>query len=192
MQKNDLLLVTDMQNVYKKNGKWECLSTVQAAQNINLIINSGAKNVIFTKFIANEKNPQGVWKNYNQTYANVNSDFFANQMIQELSDSARKFPVYTKSVYSSLAIPEVLESAKKSNRVVITGVVAECCVLSTVFALIDEGIYTIYLSDAVSGLTKEKEDATELVLSGLSPLHVKIMSTKEYLSELPAVTNFQR
>ncbi len=183
MQENDLLLVTDMQNVYKKNGKWECLNTSLAAQNINLIINSGAKNVIFTKFIANEKNPKGVWKNYNKTYANVNSDFYANQMIQELSATSKKFPVYTKSVYSSLAIPEVLESAKKASRVVIAGVVAECCVLSTVFALIDEGIYTIYLSDAVSGLTKEKENATELVLSGLSPLHLKIMNTKEYLSE---------
>lgn len=183
MQKNDLLLITDMQNVYKKNGKWECLNTTKAAQNINSIIDSGAKNVILTKFIANEKNPQGIWKNYNQTYSDVNSDFFANQIIQELSLAEKKFPVYTKSVYSSLAIPEVLESAKKSSRVIITGVVAECCVLSTVFALIDEGIYTIYLSDAVSGLTKEKEKATELVLSGLSPLHVKIMTTKEYLLE---------
>lgn len=183
MQKNDLLLITDMQNVYKKNGKWECLNTTKVAQNINSIIDFGAKNVILTKFIANEKNPQGIWKNYNQTYADVNSDLFANQIIQELSLAEKKFPVYTKSVYSSLAIPQVLESAKKSSRVIITGVVAECCVLSTVFALIDEGIYTIYLSDAVSGLTKEKEKATELVLSGLSPLHVKIMSTKEYLAE---------
>lgn len=183
MQENDLLLITDMQNVYKKNGKWECLNTNQVSQNINLLIDSGAKNVIFTKFIANEKNPQGIWKNYNEKYADVNSDSYANEMVKELSVVAKKFPLYTKSVYSSLAIPEVLESAKKAARVVITGVVAECCVLSTVFALIDEGIYTIYLSDAVSGLDKEKENATELILSGLSPLHLKIMTTKEYLNE---------
>lgn len=183
MKENDLLLITDMQNVYKKNGKWECLNTNKVSQNINLLIDSGAKNVIFTKFIANEKNPQGIWKNYNEKYADVNSDSYANEMVKELSTVAKKFPLYTKSVYSSLAIPEVLESAKKATRVVITGVVAECCVLSTVFALIDEGIYTIYLSDAVSGLDKEKENATELILSGLSPLHLKIMTTKEYLNE---------
>jgi nicotinamidase-related amidase len=50
--------------------------------------------------------------------------------------------------------------------VVVTGVVAECCVLSTVMELIDAGIYTVYLTDGVSGLDREKEAATELILSG--------------------------
>ena len=64
---------------------------------------------------------------------------------------------------------------------VITGVVAECCVLSTVFALIDAGIYVVYLTDGVSGLDREKEAATELILSGLDPLHVHMMTVREYL-----------
>lgn len=183
MNKDDLLLVIDMQNVYKKGGKWECLNTEGAAQNINLLIDSGMGNVIFTRFIANEKNPSGVWKDYNVKYASVNSDAYANEMVQELAEPLKKFPLYTKGVYSSLAIPEVLAAAKKAKRVVVTGVVAECCVLSTVLALMDEGIYTIYLTDGVSGLDVPKEKATELIFSGLSPLHVKMMTTKEYLEE---------
>lgn len=63
---------------------------------------------------------------------------------------------------------------------------AECCVLSTVFALIDAGIYTIYLTDGVSGLDREKEASTELVLSGLAPLHVSMMTVEEYLREIGA------
>ena len=183
MQKDDLLLVIDMQNVYKKGGKWECLNTEGAAANINKIIDSGMNNVIFTRFIANEENPYGVWKNYNQKYQVVNHDEYANQIVEELSEPLKRFPLYTKGVYSSLAIPEVLEACHKAKRVVVTGVVAECCVLSTVLALMDEGIYVVYLTDGVSGLDIPKEEATKLIFSGLSPLHVSMMTTAEYLQE---------
>ncbi len=183
MKKDDLLLVIDMQNVYKKGGKWECLDTEGAAANINKIIDSGMENVIFTRFIANEENPSGVWKDYNVKYAAVNADIYANQMVEELSAPLKKFPLYTKGVYSSLAIPEVMAVAKKAGRVVVTGVVAECCVLSTVLALMDEGIYVVYLTDGVSGLDVPKEEATKLIFSGLSPLHVSMMTTADYLNE---------
>lgn len=183
MKENDLLLVIDMQNVYKKGGKWECLDTEGAAERINKIIDSGMKNVIFTRFIANEQNPSGVWKDYNVKYATVNADQYANKMIDEFEKPLKSFPLYTKGVYSSLAVPEVLKAAKKAERVVVCGVVAECCVLSTVLALMDEGIYTVYLTDGVSGLDVPKEEATKLIFSGLSPLHVKMMTVKEYLSE---------
>lgn len=178
----DLLLVIDMQNVYTTGQKWACLDTEGAAARIMRIIDARACNsVIFTRFLADSA-PSGVWADYNRQYEDVNRDAFANEMIPELSAAVRRFPLYTKSVYSSLAIPEVYDAAKKADRVVVTGVVAECCVLSTVFALIDAGIYVIYLTDGVSGLDREKEAATELTLSGLSPLHLSMMTTEEYLS----------
>jgi len=183
MKKDDLLLVVDMQNVYKKGGKWQCLNTEGAAANINRIIDAGMNNVIFTRFIANEENPSGVWKDYNVKYAAVNRDAYANEMVEELREPLKRFPLYTKGVYSSLAIPEVLAAARKAGRVVVTGVVAECCVLSTVLALMDEGIYVVYLTDGVSGLDVPKEEATKLIFSGLSPLHVLMMTTEEYLGE---------
>ena len=65
----------------------------------------------------------------------------------------------------------------------VSGVVDDCCVLSTIFGLIDAGVYAVYLTDATSGLDKEKATATQVVLEGLAPLHVKLMSTDEYLAE---------
>lgn len=183
MKDNDLLLVIDMQNVYKRGGKWQCLDTEGAARNILKVIGSGARNVVFTRFIADESHPRGVWAQYNRKYADVNGDAYANEMIDELKEPLRKFPLYTKSVYSSARIPEVLEMCRRARRVVVGGVVAECCVLSTVLSLIDEGIYVVYLTDGVSGLDKPKEDAVTLTFSGLSPLHVKMMTTEEYLKE---------
>lgn len=178
----DLLLVIDMQNVYRTNQKWACLDTEGAADRINRIIASGrCSDVIFTRYLSAE-HPKGVWRDYNVVNAEVNADAWANEMLPQFEENRKKYPLYTKSVYSSLAIPEVLETAKKADRVIVTGVVAECCVLSTVFALIDAGIYTVYLTDGVSGLDRPKEEATELILSGLSPLHLSIMTVEEYLS----------
>ncbi len=73
--------------------------------------------------------------------------------------------------------------AKAASCVVITGVVAECCVLSTVMDLIDAGIYVIYIKDAISGIRPETEKAVETVLSGLCPLHLSVLCTEEYLSQ---------
>ncbi len=182
MKKGDLLLVTDMQKVYTKGGKWECLNTEGAAENILKIISIKKDDVIFTRFIADPA-AERVWADYNKKYADVNEDSWSNEMMDEFAPALKKYPLYTKSVYSSLAVPQVLEACRKAERVVISGVIAECCVLSTVFALIDQGIYTIYLTDAVSGLDQPKEDGTVLMLKGLSPLHLKIMTTEEYLSE---------
>ncbi|MCI5857597.1 MAG: cysteine hydrolase [Agathobacter sp.] len=184
MSKKDLLLVVDMQNIYTEGQEWACLNTRGAALHIQKIINSGrCQDVIFTCFLPPE-NPQGVWKDYNIKYAHINANEWGNEMLPEFAEALTRYPLYSKSVYSSLAIPEVLAAAKKADRVIITGVVAECCVLSTVWALIDEGIYTVYVTDAVSGFDVEKEEAARLVLSGLSPLHVAMMTTEEYLNEI--------
>lgn len=183
MKRKDLLLVIDMQNVYTDGQKWACMDTEGAAERVNQIINSHiCDDVIFTRFLPSD-NPTGVWKDYNRVNADVNADVFANEMMPQFAAQLKKYPLYTKSVYSSLAIPEVLEAARNADRVVIAGVVAECCVLSTVCALIDEGIYTVYLTDGVSGLDREKEAAVELILSGLSPLHLEMMTVEQYLAE---------
>lgn len=184
MKKNDLLLVIDMQNVYKKGQKWECLHTEEAALNVKKIIGAGMENAVFTRFIADPEG-DGVWQNYLTQYSDVNFSQEANAMVSEFDDLdlGKRFPLYSKGTYSSLENPDVLEACRKADRVVVAGVVAECCVLSTVFALIDKGIYTVYLTDAVSGLDVPKEKATELTLSGLSPLHVSMMTTQEYIEE---------
>ncbi|MCM1282157.1 MAG: cysteine hydrolase [Muribaculaceae bacterium] len=179
----DLLLVIDMQNIYTSGQQWACLDTGGVAERVNRIIASGkCAEVIFTRFLATEQ-PTGVWADYNQKYEQINHDRWANEMVPQLEVPLQKYPLYTKSVYSSLAIPEVAAAAKRADRVIVTGVVAECCVLSTVFALMDAGSYVVYLTDGVSGLDREKEAAAELTLSGLSPLQVSLMTTAEYLAE---------
>lgn len=181
--RKDLFLVIDMQNVYGEGGQWCCPNTRKASERILEILkkkDSTDLDVIFTKFLASE-NPVGVWKQYNVENAAVNEDIYSNEMIAELKEASETYPTYIKSTYSSLTIPEVADAARKAKRVVVSGVVAECCVLATVMALIDEGCKVIYLTDAVAGIDDQTEQAVCKVLEGLSPLHVEFMTSEEYL-----------
>ena len=178
----DLLLIIDMQNIYTSGQEWGCLDTEGAAMRLHSIIDSGkCQDVIFTRYIASQC-PEGVWQDYNIKYSHINNNAWGNEMLSIFSEQLKRYPLYTKSVYSSLAIPEVLEACQTADRVIVGGVVAECCVIATVWALIDAGIKTVYLTDGVSGFDKPKEDATILTLSGLSPLHVELMTVAEYLN----------
>ncbi len=183
MKLNDLIIVIDMQNVYTKNQAWACLDTEGIAKRIvELTEKSVSKNIILSEYLPAE-NPAGTWKDYNKVYADINNNKWLNELIPDIQTLAQKYPLYSKSKYSSMCIPQIREQAKKADRVVLTGVVAECCVLYTALEAMDMGCKVIYLKDCISGFTKEKEAATELILSGLSPLHVQIMTMQEYLNE---------
>lgn len=184
--KKDLILIIDMQNVYAEGGQWCCPKTESAAAKLRQLLDAAAvkesTDVIFTRFLAPDE-PVGTWKVYNEENAAVNADAYANAMLAGFADDMKRYPLYTKSTYSSLSIPAVREAALRAERVIVAGVVAECCVLATVMALIDEGVPVIYLTDATAGISSETEAATELVLSGLEPLQIKRMSAEQYLKE---------
>lgn len=184
---SDLLLVIDMQNVYTKGQEWACEGVETACASIlHLLESQTPKQVIFTQYLPPE-HPEGVWKEYNEVNATVNANTWLNEMMPEFLPWTKKYPLYTKNVYSSFAIPEVVEAAKKAGRLVISGVVAECCVLSTVLSAIDAGCKVIYLTDAVAGLSEASRKETEKIVSYFAPLHTELMTTGEYLthSKLP-------
>lgn len=178
----DLLLVIDMQNVYGSGGAWCCPKAETAAANIRALIESCKDDleVVFTRFLASDE-PYGAWADYNEENASINADHAANEMMEVFKEDLKRYPLYTKSVYSSLKIPDVENASKKAPHVLLSGVVAECCVLSTAMELIDLGAHVIYLKDAAAGLNEETEKAVETVLSGLAPLHVEIMSCEDYI-----------
>lgn len=183
MKKDDLIIVVDMQNVYRTGKPWACLDTDGAAENILKIMDRADRGqVVLTEFLP-PADPAGAWKVYNEKYREINESEYLNELVPQLKERARDYPVYGKSVYSSLKVPELRERALKAGRVVLTGVVAECCVLATAFDGIDLGCHVVYLTDAVSGFDVPKEQAAVLTLSGLSPIHTSIMTTDEYLKE---------
>ena len=184
-KRGDLLLVIDMQNAYTELGPWTCPYIERAADNITELIETGQfAQVIFTRFDAPQQ-PVGTWKDYNAINREVNEDFFMNELIPQLAPYAEFFPLYSKSTYSALSVPEiqseVSECIQRGGSVVLTGVVSECCVLATAFQAIDMGCPVIYISDACAGISDETEAAVEMVLSGLDYVQTSILDAKEYL-----------
>ena len=181
MENKDLLIVIDMQNVYREGEAWGCCRAGKALQNIIKLLESGAfEDVVFTRFDA-PSDPEGSWKEYNRVNKAINEDQRLNEMMEELKPYSGRYPVLSKSTYSSFEIPELCDMAKKADHVVLTGVVAECCVLATAMSAIDKGFPVIYLSDAVSGLSPETEKEAEHVVSYLAPVQTEVMSTEEYI-----------
>ncbi|MGN0437776.1 MAG: cysteine hydrolase family protein [Lachnospiraceae bacterium] len=179
--KKPLLLVVDMQNVYSQGQKWECKNFHHVLEKIILLLKSYKEKVIFTRYIASN-HPKGIWADYNIENEDVNSDEWLNKIVEDLKEFQEKNETYDKSVYSSYSVEQIKEIAEDYSCVIVTGVVAECCVLSTVMSLIDAGVYVIYLQDAIAGVDNETEEATIKVLKGLSPLHLSILTTEEYLN----------
>lgn len=183
MKTNDLLVVIDMQNVYAGGQPWGCESAERSVENILKLLSAPhGPEAVFTRFLA-AADPTGVWREYNTQNAAINADEWYNGLMPPMERAARGHTLYTKSTYSSLSVPELRERALRAGRVVVSGVVAECCVLSTVMALIDAGVYVVYVTDAVSGVDLQTENAVKTVLAGLSPLHLTFMTTEEYLHE---------
>ena len=101
-------------------------------------------------------------------------------MMPEFLPWVKTYPVFTKSVYSSFAIPEVVKAAKspaschlrRSSRMLRTLYCASA---------IDAGCKVIYLTDAVAGLSEVSRKETENIISYFAPLHTVLMTTEEYL-----------
>lgn len=179
----DLLLVIDMQNVYTDGQPWACCGVEQASVAIRQLLDAQVcSQVLFTRFLPPAV-PVGVWGEYNRVNAAINADPFANAMMPEFAPYLERYPLLNKSVYSSFAIPEVRQAARCARQVVLTGVVAECCVLATALAGIDLGHRVVYLTDAVAGISAASQAQARAVLAYLAPLHTRIMTTEEYLRE---------
>lgn len=176
---NDLILVIDMQNVYGRGGAWECSNMERTKDNIHKLLSSGL-DVAFTVFDA-PSSPHGAWNEYCRVNKDINEDVFANDLMSDFKDCLSVHPLFHKSTYSSLSNPELRALISEYDRVVVTGVVAECCVLSTVMALIDEGVPFVYLPDAVSGLTDKSEEEAKAIVSYMEPVHGVTMLTDDYL-----------
>lgn len=183
--RNDLLLVIDMQNVYTAGGHWECVGTEEAAMRIKGLLDEeiAGLETAFTRFDAPEA-PVGAWTDYNEVNAEVNSDEEACAMMPVFAEYLDRYPCFSKSIYSAMEVPELIEMAHRADCVAVCGVVAECCVLSTVMALIDMGCRVVYLTDAVAGESEATMKAVETALAGLEPLHIRRMTVSDYAREL--------
>ena len=183
----DLLLVIDMQNAYTAEGPWTCPNMGRATEQIIALIESGGfSEIVFTRFDA-PQDPVGTWKDYNVINKEVNEDEWLNEVVPQLAPYLEEYPMVSKSTYSSMTVPEIQAAAERciarGGSVVLTGVVSECCVLSTAFQAIDMGCPVVYITDACAGCSDDLEAAVVSVLAGLDYVQTTILDTAGYLEK---------
>lgn len=182
----DLLLIIDMQNVYLPGYPWACPSMPSGARRIQSLLDApacgNAYDVIFTRYIASE-HPDGCWKQYNVKNAEINQNPFLNQIIPAFQSYLMKWPFYDKSTYSACSVSRIMDSLPAYDRVLLTGVVAEYCVLATAEGLIDAGAKVLYLKDAVSGQDPESEQFVCRLMKRFSPIHTQVITADDYLND---------
>ena len=176
---SDLLLVIDMQNVYRPGEEWGCPDFPRALRNITTLLDAGVP-AVFTRFVP-PVDPVGTWQDYNRDYAHINENSYLNDMAAELTPYLERFPLVDKSTYSSWTA-EVAELAKDYDRILLSGVVAECCVLATLMAAIDAGKKVVYLADCVAGQSDEYERSIQKIAEIYVPMHTLVMDANAYLS----------
>ena len=72
--------------------------------------------------------------------------------------------------------------AEGYDRILLAGVVAECCVLSTLMAAMDAGKKVVYLTDCVAGQSEEYERAVQKIAEIYVPMHTLVLDSTAYLS----------
>lgn len=185
MEKKDLLLVVDMQNVYLPGNPWACPSMPRILDRIQMLLQSPACgtcfDAAFTRHVPS-RHPQGQWKLYNEKTKSVSSRKELGQLLPPLQPFLSRWPCYEKSTYSACSVPALMERLHAFRRVLLCGVVAECCVLFTAAGLVDAGIQVVYLRDAAAGQEPEYEELICRLLRRYSPVHTLIMTAEDYLA----------
>ncbi len=185
----DLLLVIDFQNIYMPGQEWACPFMPQAMENTCRIIDTGkVKEVLFTQFLAAAQ-PVGTWKTYDEEYRHINTDPYLCDMADRIKPyldkqgKASAYPLAVKSTYSSMKCEQVLKAAEGKDHILLSGVVAECCIVATMLDAMDLGFHVIYLTDCVAGQSKENEAAIRTLAESFAPMHTLVMTADEYLAQ---------
>jgi len=172
MKENSALLIIDMQNVYLPGNEWACSQMNEVIKYIKEKINSFPKDQIFFTQHKASQTPQGQWKTYNKIYSKINSNEYLNDYIPELKQYITDENSFIKTGFSSLSNKSLIDKLNKFDTIYITGVIAECCVLSTIFSLIDLGKKIVYCDNGIAGKNEQNKNAVHKILEELSPLHV--------------------
>ena len=161
MRKEDTILVIDMQKVYQPGNPWACAHVNEAAQQIETLLDHvlelrDAPSVLLTRYIAAaDEDAQGVWADYNRENRAINENPVMNEFIPAIARYVEEFPYIDKCTYSCFSNEYVRVAADR----------------------------IVYLTDACAGVDADSERAVQTILQGLSPLHVELMTTAEYIAE---------
>jgi len=179
------LVVIDLQTVFADPGSpWATPGFGEIVDNNLALIEAFEERVAFTRFVA-PRDPLGAWRDYYDQWA------FAlvprDAPIYDLVDSIphQGHPVVTRTTFGKWDdLPGSLRDVTGgAERLVLTGVSTDCCVLSTALAAADAGVHVQVVTDACAGMTRSDHDRAIAAMSLYAPL-ITLTSTRDVVDRL--------
>lgn len=147
------LVVVDMQRVFADAGSaWATPGYAAASAGIRRLLPAFDGATVFTRFVAPAE-PHGAWVPYYRDWP--------DQLRPEedaIWDITAEFEVGAAAVVSLPSFgkwgPALAAATAGADRLVLTGVSTDCCVLSTALAAADAGRFVVVPEDACAGLSE--------------------------------------
>lgn len=147
------LVVVDMQHVFADaESPWATPGYASASAGIRRLLSAFAGATVFTRFVAPAE-PAGAWIPYYRDWP--------DQLRPErdpLWDITPELEVGDAPIVSAPTFgkwgPDLAAATEGAERLVVTGVSTDCCVLSTALAAADAGRFVVVPEDACAGLSE--------------------------------------
>jgi nicotinamidase-related amidase len=178
------LVVVDMQRVFADaSSAWATPGYAAASAGVRRLLPAFAGRTVLTRFVAPER-PEGAWVPYYRDWP--------DQLRPEgdpLWDLMPEFADLDAAVVSATTFgkwgPDLAAATGGSDRLVVTGVSTDCCVLSTALAAADAGRFVVVPEDACAGLSETDHRRALDAMALYGPL-ITISSVDDVLSMMEA------
>jgi nicotinamidase-related amidase len=172
------LAVIDMQRVFADpSSGWATAGFAAIVPTVAALVRACAPEVTFTRFVAPPE-PWGAWRAYYEqwVFALQPPDAVLWDVVPELAPSGATVDAPTFSKWG----PD-LAARVGAATLVLAGVSADCCVLSTAVAAADAGVAVQVVADACTGVDEASHRKTLDVLALYAPL-IEIVTNADLLS----------
>lgn len=141
-----LLLIVDLQVVVAPGGAWEIPGIEPIVRAVTTLADRHDGPVVATRHCPVPDQP-GTFGPFQRHQDPSLSTADAAQLVPGIEH----LPTVDKQTYSAYRCDAVRDAVGHADRVIICGVETDCCVAATVFDLLDVGVPTVVVADAVSG-----------------------------------------
>jgi nicotinamidase-related amidase len=160
-----LLLVIDLQVVVAPGGAWELPAIETVVDAATRLVDQHGGPAIASRHVPvpDDHGTLGPFARQDDP-----SELTADAA--ELVPGLAHLPSADKRSYSAFRCPEVREAVRQVDSVLVCGVETDCCVLATVYDLLDEGVRTLVVPEATTGPDPVSHDGALRTMSRLGEL----------------------
>ncbi|MFG2788278.1 cysteine hydrolase family protein [Streptomyces sp. NPDC048419] len=174
-----LLTVIDMQHVFADpSSPWAAPRYAEAAAGVQRLLPAFGDRVAFTRFLAPAQ-PEGAWRAYYGEWP-----FALQPPDSQLWSLTDEFTPHAGHVVDAPTFgkwtPELARLLAPDNRLILTGVSTDCCVLSTALGAADAGVEVLIAADACAGANDDSHTKALQLMDSYRPL-IRVTSVAELL-----------